>query len=500
MPVFNFLILSLLLSFCNTVLGSDWEFTATLTVTDASEVYNLDLAKVDGAYADASMKLLMLSTSATGAAGVTAVESSATTLWSGAATSVSTNAALMAAGTLYDLHFNDDAWVSVFTFQFAATGEYAFFLEHDPDEFHNEDHFDSYLSDSHGDAIEFSYTSEDTEEEETSSNIFGAAIGACVVVWFTTFVMAGLYGMYKYYFDNVVAPLYLQMFASGTLLSASFGLLMFESSYTLSAATNGAIAWDAVLLAGFLTSSIVDGAIHYYQGGLDGKDGELADGESALPLTAEAAIGTSGMELAQVENGDQNGDGKVSAADAVAVTAEKQMTRTFSDVLKDEHSRKTALAILVGDFFHNYCDGIFVVAAFSSCNAAMGWTVALVSVLHELPTELSDMAVLTDKIHLSITNAAIYNMLSGLSVVLGGLTIVGLDVSDETVAYLLAFGAGNFLYLATVECFLKAQKLSVREKLAALLYFIVGACIIIGIITNHSHCEETDDGDAHADH
>merc|ERR1712117_360651 len=52
-------------------------------------------------------------------------------------------------------------------------------------------------------------------------------------------------------------------------------------------------------------------------------------------------------------------------------------------------------AVLIGDFFHNLCDGFFIAAAFKGCGGAFAWGVVLSTVLHELPQELADYAILT---------------------------------------------------------------------------------------------------------
>ena len=52
-------------------------------------------------------------------------------------------------------------------------------------------------------------------------------------------------------------------------------------------------------------------------------------------------------------------------------------------------------AVLIGDFFHNLCDGFFIGAAFQVCGNAFGWSIATGTILHELPQEIADFVVLT---------------------------------------------------------------------------------------------------------
>ena len=77
--------------------------------------------------------------------------------------------------------------------------------------------------------------------------------------------------------------------------------------------------------------------------------------------------------------------------------------------------------VLVGDFMHNLCDGIFMGTAFRFCNGPLAWSVTLATIFHEIAQELSDYLVLTDPAQgaLQPPLALLLNGLSGLSVLLG---------------------------------------------------------------------------------
>lgn len=117
-------------------------------------------------------------------------------------------------------------------------------------------------------------------------------------------------------------------------------------------------------------------------------------------------------------------------------------------------------AVLLGDFFHNLCDGFFIAAAFKGCGAAFAWGVVLSTCLHELPQELADYAILTGSaVGFTPTQALIYNFVTGLSVVLGVIIINIVPVSDATIGLMLAFGGGVYVYLASVVCMPQVAKL-----------------------------------------
>merc|ERR1719464_985838 len=148
-------------------------------------------------------------------------------------------------------------------------------------------------------------------------------------------------------------------------------------------------------------------------------------------------------------------------------------------------------AVIIGDFMHNLCDGFFVGAAFKGCGNSLGWKISAATILHEIPQELADYAILTGKsVGMRPPKALFLNFLSGLSVILGVIIVNGSDLKDKDIGLILAFGAGVYVYLGAVECMPKAHQLglSAKMKLACLLAFIVGAVLIGLILLDHEHC------------
>jgi zinc transporter ZupT len=156
--------------------------------------------------------------------------------------------------------------------------------------------------------------------------------------------------------------------------------------------------------------------------------------------------------------------------------------------------------VLVGDFFHNLCDGFFVGAAFSGCGDSFGWKVALATFLHELPQELADFAILiSPEAGLGRFKALAANFISGMGVLLGALIVIAAEVSDSDTGLLLAFGGGVYLHVAATECMPKIynKDLKVVEHFACLGAFIIGALLIGLILLDHEHCvPATPEGEA----
>jgi zinc transporter ZupT len=171
----------------------------------------------------------------------------------------------------------------------------------------------------------------------------------------------------------------------------------------------------------------------------------------------------------------------------------------------DDDSTATAISqygiistIFVGDFFHNFADGIFIGAAFQTCSAKIAWTIVFSTVFHEFAQEIADFIVLTKKGKLSIINALVVNGVSGLSVLIGGIVIGFQDMHDDTVGMLLAFGAGNYIYLAAAELYPAFHDFTKHShKLMGLLVFAIGATAIGLVLLDHEHCEADNAHDSH---
>ncbi|KAL7672380.1 hypothetical protein ACOME3_007267 [Neoechinorhynchus agilis] len=114
--------------------------------------------------------------------------------------------------------------------------------------------------------------------------------------------------------------------------------------------------------------------------------------------------------------------------------------------------KRFAYIILFADSIHNACDGVALAAAFSS-STDFGFITTLVVLLHELPHELGDYAIL---IHAGFTNwqALFFNLATALTAYIG--LIVGFCITSmitSSLPWVLAYTAGVFLYVALVDLF-----------------------------------------------
>ena len=152
---------------------------------------------------------------------------------------------------------------------------------------------------------------------------------------------------------------------------------------------------------------------------------------------------------------------------------------------------RLASSILIGDFFHNFADGIFIGNAFLLCNNSVAIVVTAGTVFHELAQELSDFCLLTNQCAIPTVTALIVNFISGLSVMFGVIVILAIEVPPASTGALLAISSGVYIFIAAAECQPRIEN-AVRhfnDRMLSMLCFVMG-CVPIGLVLlKHVHCE-----------
>lgn len=110
------------------------------------------------------------------------------------------------------------------------------------------------------------------------------------------------------------------------------------------------------------------------------------------------------------------------------------------------HSSAASL-VIIGDAFHTFVDGAVIAAAVLT-SVPLGITTAIAVAAHEIPQEVGDVAILL-RAGYSKTRAFTLNLLSGVGGILGAVAMLAASHSlPNLLPYVLAFAAGNFLYIA----------------------------------------------------
>lgn len=142
--------------------------------------------------------------------------------------------------------------------------------------------------------------------------------------------------------------------------------------------------------------------------------------------------------------------------------------------------------ILLGDALHNFIDGIVIAAAFLS-TIPLGIATGLAVIVHEIPQELGDFAILLDSGY-SRARALLFNTLSSLATLLGALLAYGaLEMIHGAIPYVLALSAASFLYIAAADLIPHLhRRLELTSSLAQLLLLGAGIGTIILLHLPHA--------------
>jgi zinc and cadmium transporter len=159
---------------------------------------------------------------------------------------------------------------------------------------------------------------------------------------------------------------------------------------------------------------------------------------------------------------------------AVSFFVEKVIHWRHEHSTSGEHVEAFAYMNLFGDAVHNFIDGSIIAAAYL-LDIRIGIATTIAVLLHEIPQEMSDFAVL---LHggFSRGKALLYNFVTAGIAVLGlAFTIVMAQFAENVVLFLAPFAAGGFIYIAGADLIPQLHKeTSVGSSLMQLLFFFLG--------------------------
>jgi zinc and cadmium transporter len=153
------------------------------------------------------------------------------------------------------------------------------------------------------------------------------------------------------------------------------------------------------------------------------------------------------------------------------------------------HHHPLTVLVLVGDGLHKFVGGLAVGAAFT-VNTQVGLMTWLAAAAHEIPHELGDFGAL---VHGGLTprRALFLNLLSALPFLVGGL--IAYAVSQQVsldMSFLVAFAAGNFIYLGAVDLLPEINRQGKRPEVlfhVACFLFGLGLLTLLGFVLPEHH-------------
>lgn len=137
------------------------------------------------------------------------------------------------------------------------------------------------------------------------------------------------------------------------------------------------------------------------------------------------------------------------------------------------HIKPFSYLILFSDALHNFIDGLVIAGSFIVSPGA-GLITSLAVVLHEIPQEIGDFAVLIYG-GLKKKQALLFNFISASLAILGGLVgfFVFRGISENY--FLLAFTAGSFIYIAASDLIPQIkEEWGFKKSMAHFLLFLSG--------------------------
>ena len=151
-----------------------------------------------------------------------------------------------------------------------------------------------------------------------------------------------------------------------------------------------------------------------------------------------------------------------------------------------DHGR-SGMLILIGDSFHNFCDGILIAAAFME-NTQLGIVTALAIIAHEIPQEVGDFLILLHSGY-SRTRAFMLNLASSLAMFAGGLlAYFALQALQGWVQSILALAAASMIYVAVADLIPglhKRPELRATLSQSVLIALGVSSIWLVGYLTRH---------------
>ena len=148
-----------------------------------------------------------------------------------------------------------------------------------------------------------------------------------------------------------------------------------------------------------------------------------------------------------------------------------------------DHYHPIGPMTLLADGMHNAVDGILIVSSFL-VDPVVGIATTIAVVLHEIPQEIGDYALLLFS-GFRRSSALAWNALSGLTAVAGGLlTLVAAHQSAAILAIILPFAAGNLLYIAGSDLIPELQKhTSSRQSIVQFAGILCGIAVMVALLS-----------------
>lgn len=148
--------------------------------------------------------------------------------------------------------------------------------------------------------------------------------------------------------------------------------------------------------------------------------------------------------------------------------------------------QSTATLVIVGDVVHTFVDGV-TIAATTLVSIPLGISTAMAAIAHEIPQEAGDFAILLSAGY-SRRKALVLNATSALGGLAGALAMLLVGSALPNVApYVLAFAAGNFLYVAMADLIPHLHRGETDTNSVGQVILIAAGLVTIWLVDTYLH-------------
>lgn len=148
-----------------------------------------------------------------------------------------------------------------------------------------------------------------------------------------------------------------------------------------------------------------------------------------------------------------------------------------------EAPRPTIPLLILGDSLHNFLDGVVIAGSFL-LNIPLGIITSLAVGFHEVPQEIGDFGVLL-ALGMGRRKVILVNIFSALASFVGAISaFYFLSRLGGMIPYLIAFAAGNFIYIASSDLIPEIHRAFKREEAFSQTGFFILGILVIWLTTS----------------
>lgn len=147
---------------------------------------------------------------------------------------------------------------------------------------------------------------------------------------------------------------------------------------------------------------------------------------------------------------------------------------------EESHVHPVGKLVLFSDGIHNFIDGMIIGASFL-ISVPVGLATTLAVILHEIPQEIGDFAVL---LHAGYTKmrALWLNFLSALLAIAGVLAVLMLGEKQSLILWILPIAAGGFIYIAVADLIPELQKTKeAKNSIWQIVAVVIGVLAMVAL-------------------